>query len=188
MHESRLQAVVRCRHCRVAYLVVIQMIILCKSYTLIAVILPAAHHAHKPCTSHSSSTVHDTELNVLQCKATFINSASLPCRSLIPTANTFYNNCCYYYLLQLQGQAVVRGWFKRRVAAKERAKRLLSLRGHLFELWKRAHSPLLHRSKFWTLFQGGGLLDLAVHEVHTNIVLAHYSSIQYLMLCKQETS
>jgi hypothetical protein len=95
-------------------------------------------------------------------------------------------NCCHYCLLQLSGQAVVRGWFKRRVAAKERAKRLLSLRGHLFELWKRAHSPLLHRSKFWTLFQGGGLLDLAVHEVHTNIVLAHYSSILYLMLCKGE--
>lgn len=34
----------------------------------------------------------------------------------------------------------------------------------LHECWKRAHTPLAYRSKFWLLFDGSGFLHVAVHE------------------------
>ncbi|CAN0123736.1 unnamed protein product [Discosporangium mesarthrocarpum] len=66
--------------------------------------------------------------------------------------------------LVILAQATVRGWFERRLAAKERAVRVSELRAQVFELWVRASTPLIYRSKFWVLFKGGGFLDLAIHE------------------------
>ncbi|KAG5189173.1 hypothetical protein JKP88DRAFT_303023 [Tribonema minus] len=80
-------------------------------------------------------------------------------------------------------QAVVRGWFKRRVARRERARRLGGLRAHVFELWRRAHAPLLHRSKFWVLFQGEGLLDLAVHERLNYVYVCTSSVLRLYCVC-----
>jgi len=79
-----------------------------------------------------------------------------------------YRQCRAAYLI-VRGliiicQALVRGWLKRREARKERAERLKELRMHIFNLWNYAHTPLIHRSKFWVLFSGEGMLDIAIHE------------------------
>eukprot|EP00752_Nemacystus_decipiens_P011001 g9775.t1 len=77
-------------------------------------------------------------------------------------------NCRVAFLvvreLVILAQAAVRGWIERRVAAKQRKARVDELRAQVFELWVRASTPLVYRSKFWMLFQGGAFLDLAVHE------------------------
>ncbi|CAM9758208.1 unnamed protein product [Chrysoparadoxa australica] len=62
------------------------------------------------------------------------------------------------------GQAAVRGWTERRMAAKQRIERLAALRAQIFELWGRTHAPLTYRSRFWVLFQGSGFFDVAIHE------------------------
>ena len=66
--------------------------------------------------------------------------------------------------LIVTAQAHVRGWFKRKIAAKERKERLAEYRAQIFQLWRRAHTPLAYRSRFWLLFDGSGFLHVAVHE------------------------
>ena len=66
--------------------------------------------------------------------------------------------------LVIVAQANVRGWFKRKIADKQRRARLAEYREQIFKCWKRAHTPLAYRSKFWLLFDGSGFLHVAVHE------------------------
>jgi hypothetical protein len=66
--------------------------------------------------------------------------------------------------LVIVAQANVRGWFKRKIADAQRRQRLEQYRGQIFQCWKRAHTPLAYRSKFWLLFDGSGFLHVAVHE------------------------
>jgi hypothetical protein len=66
--------------------------------------------------------------------------------------------------LVINVQAVLRGWLRRRLAARERNDRLGNLRRQIFGLWKLAHTPLMYRSKFWMVFDGTGFLHLAIHE------------------------
>ena len=66
--------------------------------------------------------------------------------------------------LIVAAQAAIRGWAKRRIAGMQRRERLDEYKDVLFECWRRCYTPLAYRSRFWGMFDGGGFLDVAVHE------------------------
>ena len=61
-------------------------------------------------------------------------------------------------------QATFRGHKERSRSLRRRRALLATMRGLLYSLWVRAHTPLKDRSKFWLLFQGHSMLDLALHH------------------------
>jgi len=61
-------------------------------------------------------------------------------------------------------QGCVRGWLTRLFVKRMKHKRLLLYRTQLFELWRRAYTPLAYRSKFWLQIHGSGFLHLSLHE------------------------
>jgi len=61
-------------------------------------------------------------------------------------------------------QSAERGRRHRLQTREQRLALLEKMRVHVFELWRRANTSLVYRSRFWTLFDGDGFLSLAVHE------------------------
>lgn len=61
-------------------------------------------------------------------------------------------------------QSLVRGYSTRKQVSLLRKERLLCYRTQLFELWKRAYTPLSYRSKFWKILNKNCFLYLSLHE------------------------
>lgn len=75
----------------------------------------------------------------------------------------------FVYLVLVRGmiiklQARVRGMLKRERVSSLRRERIVCYRAQIFDLWRRASTPLSYRTKFWKLINKNTFLHLALHE------------------------
>ena len=61
-------------------------------------------------------------------------------------------------------QANIRGWLDRIAIKEYKNSRRLEYRKQLVQLWRKAYVSLEFRSKFWTIVDGSGFMNLGLHE------------------------
>mmetsp|Transcript_34919 Transcript_34919/g.51276 ORF Transcript_34919/g.51276 Transcript_34919/m.51276 type:complete len:509 (-) Transcript_34919:294-1820(-) len=63
-----------------------------------------------------------------------------------------------------KAQGCVVGWLTRRALKKLRRERIVAYRKQIFELWRRACTPLSYRTRFWKTVVGSGFMQLNIHQ------------------------